>query len=38
MALKPGDRVYALNRGRAFAAAVVGREPLDAGALITAAH
>ena len=38
MALKPGDRVYALNRGRAFAAAVVGREQLDAGALITAAH
>ncbi len=38
MALKPGDRVYALNRGRAFAAAIVGREPLDAGALITAAH
>ena len=38
IALKPGDRVYAINRGRALAAAVVGEQPLDTGALITAAH
>lgn len=38
MKLEPGAKVYSLNRGRALAAAVIGSEPVEAGANITAAH
>ena len=37
-ALEPGDRVYRVNRGKALMLAVIGREPLSAGAFIAAAH
>ena len=37
-ALKPGDKVYRLNRGKALMLAVIGRQPLDRGANIGAAH
>ncbi len=36
--LQPGDKVYRNNRGKALTLAVVGREPLSAGAVIGAAH
>jgi len=38
MALKAGDRVFALNHNRAFVAAVIGEESMDNGALIAASH
>lgn len=38
MTLKPGDRVYAMNHGRAIAAAIIGNESMNNGAWITAAH
>ncbi len=38
MALKPGDRIYSNNRGKAITFAVIGSKPLDCGAHITAAH
>ena len=38
MELKPGDRVYCSNRGKALLLAVIGEEPMSAGAVITAAH
>ena len=37
-ALNPGDRIYYNNRGKAIIFAVIGTEPLDAGARIAAAH
>ncbi|MCL2563625.1 MAG: aminopeptidase [Oscillospiraceae bacterium] len=36
--LKPGDKIYADNRGRALTLAVIGEEPLSAGINIAAAH
>ncbi len=36
--LKPGARVYATNRGKSVALAVIGRRPLVEGALIVASH
>ena len=36
--LRPGDKVYRNNRGKALLLAVVGRESLDQGAVIGAAH
>ena len=38
MALQPGDRIYANNRGKSAIFAVIGREDLSNGAQITAAH
>ncbi|MDD6161013.1 MAG: aminopeptidase [Oscillospiraceae bacterium] len=38
MALKPGDKVYRVNRGRAMNLAVIGSAPLDQGVSIVAAH
>lgn len=38
MALTPGLKIYALNRGKALALAVVGEKPLDEGAAVAAAH
>ena len=38
MKLEPGTKVYAVNRGRAFACAVIGSESLEKGANITASH
>ena len=38
MALKTGDKVYCNNRGKAIMLAVIGAEPLSAGANIAAAH
>ncbi len=37
-ALKPGDRVYAVNRGKGVAAFVVGEEPIENGVNIVGAH
>lgn len=37
-ALKPGARVYATNRGKSVALAVIGRRPLAEGALVVASH
>ena len=34
----PGDKVYDVNRGKAITLAVIGKEPLSAGAYIAAAH
>lgn len=36
--LKPGDKVYALNRGKSIMAAVIGNQPLTSGVNIVAAH
>ena len=36
--LRPGDRVYRSNRGKALMLAVIGEEPLSQGAAIAAAH
>ncbi len=36
--LKPGDRVYRSIRGKGLCLAVIGREPLEKGARIVAAH
>ena len=38
MDLKPGDRVYMNNRGKSILLAVMGAQPLSAGANIEAAH
>ena len=38
MELKPGDKVYANNRGRALNLAVIGKKSLAEGAVIGAAH
>lgn len=35
---KPGDRVYFNNRGKTVAFAVIGKEPIEQGVNITAAH
>ena len=37
-ALRPGDKVYRVNRGKGLMLAVIGRKPLDQGANIGAAH
>ena len=37
-AVRPGDKFYQVNRGKAVMLAVVGQEPLDRGAMIGAAH
>ena len=36
--LKPGDRIWVNNRGKALMLAVMGREPLENGAVIAGAH
>ena len=36
--LKPGDRIWLSNRGKALMLAVIGTEPLDRGAVIAGAH
>ena len=38
MAVQPGDKVYFNNRGKSILLAVIGTEPLSAGANISAAH
>ena len=38
MALKPGDKVYTANRGKAVMLAVIGKKSLDQGVNIGAAH
>lgn len=38
MELKPGDKIYANNRGKQICFVVIGREKLDQGCHITAAH
>lgn len=38
MALKTGDKIYYSNRGKALLLAVMGSEPMSAGAVVTAAH
>jgi aspartyl aminopeptidase len=38
MELKPGDKIYQANRGKALMLAVIGREKLDQGVCIGAAH
>ena len=38
MALGPGDRIYRVNRGKAVILAVIGREGLEEGVSIGAAH
>ena len=38
MAVKPGDKLYRSNRGKALLLAVVGKKPLSEGATIAAAH
>lgn len=38
MELKPGDKVYVCNRGKAVMLAHIGRAPLDQGVQIAAAH
>ena len=38
MDAKPGDKIYYTNRGKSIALAVIGTEPLSAGANICAAH
>ncbi|MDE7313847.1 MAG: aminopeptidase [Eubacterium sp.] len=37
-ALKPGDKVYAVNKGKGLAMYVVGREPIEKGMHILGAH
>ena len=37
MELKPGDKIYQNNRGKALMLAVMGRQPLSAGAVIAGA-
>lgn len=36
--LKPGDRVYTVNRGKAMILAVIGEKPIEEGVSIAAAH
>ncbi|MBR3474495.1 MAG: aminopeptidase [Oscillospiraceae bacterium] len=38
MALKPGDKIYKNNRGKALILAVIGKKPLSEGAVIAGAH
>ena len=38
MALKAGDKVYSVNRGKSILLAVIGKKPLSEGANIGAAH
>ncbi len=38
MELKPGDRMYSINRGKALTLAVIGKKSLAEGANIAAAH
>ncbi len=38
MELKPGDKIYKVNRGKALMLAVLGQEKLDQGVCIGAAH
>ncbi len=38
MALKAGDKVYTVNRGKSVMLAVIGKKPLSEGALIAGAH
>lgn len=38
MELKPGDRIYRINRDKAVALAVIGEESLESGVALTAAH
>jgi len=38
MEAKPGDKIYYNNRGKSIALAVIGKQPLDQGANICAAH
>ena len=37
MALKPGDRIYRVNRGKSVMLAVIGKQSLEKGAQIVAA-
>lgn len=37
-ALKPGDKVYAVNKGKALAMYVIGRQPIEQGMRILGAH
>ncbi len=36
--LKPGDKVYALNKGKNFLCAVIGEKPIEEGSRILGAH
>ena len=38
MTLKPGDKIYKNNRGKALILAVIGKKPLSEGAVIAGAH
>jgi aspartyl aminopeptidase len=38
MELRPGDKVFVSNRGKALMLAVIGKKPLEEGAVIAAAH
>ena len=38
MALKPGDRIYRVNRGKSVMLAVIGKQSLEKGTQIVAAH
>ncbi len=38
MALRPGSKIYYVNREKALMLAVMGKQPLDAGCVIAAAH
>ena len=38
MALKPGDKIYKNNRGKALMLAVIGKKPLSEGSVIAGAH
>ena len=38
MELKPGDRIYRVNRGKSVMLAVIGKQSLEMGAQIVAAH
>ena len=38
MALKPGDKIYQSNRGKALTMAVIGEQPLSEGCVIAGAH
>ena len=36
--LKPGDKVYALNKGKNFLCAIIGKKPIEEGSRILGAH
>ena len=38
MAIKPGDKIYQINRGKALTLAVIGKKSLAEGAVIAGAH